>query len=108
MSSGQIICKGAGPVDGHPHLITSYHSKTTGIVAILYILHRICDQFFLTTGKVTCFCDSKDTHQSIHGLQKKGTTPFLNFDYNMVHLTHFLLDTIPVQVKSRVNITQRR
>jgi len=27
-----VICKGSGPVDGHPRFLSSYRSETSGIV----------------------------------------------------------------------------
>ncbi len=34
-----LLCSGAGTVIGHPSLVTSYRSETSGIVAILNMVH---------------------------------------------------------------------
>jgi len=38
----QTIATAAGPVDGHPKMITSYRAELSGIVATLYLVYRVC------------------------------------------------------------------
>lgn len=100
MSTGQILSQGAGPVDGHPDLVTSYRSETTSMVALLYIMHQIYAHYSLITGSVNCFCDSNGALCSMYGIHKTGIAPFLRSDFDVVTLAHFLLDTITVRVTS--------
>jgi hypothetical protein len=46
----QTVASCAGPVDGHPSLVTSYRAKLSGIVATLYTVYWICQLYNITTG----------------------------------------------------------
>jgi hypothetical protein len=55
----KILAKGAGPVDGHPSLMSSYRSELDGLITILYTLYRICKYHQVTDGKIKYHCDNK-------------------------------------------------
>jgi hypothetical protein len=46
------IFQGAGPVDCHPPLISSYRSELDGIIAVLHIIYRICMYHEIMPGEV--------------------------------------------------------
>jgi hypothetical protein len=37
----KTLAKGAGPVDSHPSLVSSYQSELGGLIAVLYTIYRI-------------------------------------------------------------------
>lgn len=41
----QEITAGAGPDDGHPSLMASYRTELGGLLAVLYIIHCICQHY---------------------------------------------------------------
>jgi len=47
-----VLLQGAGPVDGHPNLTSAYRPELSGLVAILYVLYRICLYHDIANGKV--------------------------------------------------------
>jgi hypothetical protein len=49
---------GAGMDDGHPISMSSYRTELGGILAALYIIHRICEYYNIMAGKATLFCDN--------------------------------------------------
>ncbi len=53
------IVSGAGPDDEHSTLISSYYSELGGILATLYIIHRICRYYYITTGDAKLYSDNK-------------------------------------------------
>jgi hypothetical protein len=77
---------GAGTDDGYPTSMSAYRSELGGILAALYIIHRICDYYNITTGKATLFCDNKGaltkTFHPIH----QGISPFLSSDYDLLQV----------------------
>jgi hypothetical protein len=96
---GTIISSGAGPVDGHPSLMSSYRSEASGIAATLCIILKICHHYEITRGLVLCYCDSKGVLNNIYKKCQRGITPFLNTDYDLVHLCHTLLADIPIEIR---------
>jgi len=59
------ISTGAGPDHSHPNLLSAYHSEVGGILAILYLVCRICHCHSTDSGKVTLFCDNKEALSKI-------------------------------------------
>jgi len=49
----------SGPVDGHPFMVTSYRAELSGIIAVLYIIHCICQFYHLNSGTLILYCDNK-------------------------------------------------
>ena len=96
---GTIISSGAGPVDGHPSLMSSYRSEASGIAATLCIILKICHHYEITRGLVLCYCDSKGVLNNIYKKCQRGITPFLNTDYDLVPLCHTLLADIPIEIR---------
>jgi hypothetical protein len=95
-----VICKGSGLVDGHPRFLSSYRLETSGIVAVLYILERICTYYNITGGSAICYCDISGAVNNIYMTNHRGISKFLDSDYDMVHLVQTLLHSIQIQVYS--------
>jgi len=36
------LSSGAGPTDGHPIFLSSYHAEFSGIIAILQMIFKLC------------------------------------------------------------------
>ncbi len=46
-----ILATGSGPRYGNPSMMSSYRTELTGIVAVLYIIYRICQDYNIDSGK---------------------------------------------------------
>jgi hypothetical protein len=89
-----------GPVDRHPHLLSSYHAELTGIIAFLYLIYRVCQYYNITSGTAKIFCDNKGALRNAFHEPKAGITPYFDTDYDMVTLAQSLIQVIPVTISS--------
>jgi len=92
------IAYGAGPVNGHPSLQSSYRAELSGILAVLYIIHRVCLYYDISMGAAQCYCDNKGTIRSSYSRPHPGILPFLTSDYDLLHLIHHMLHMIPITI----------
>jgi len=70
-SNGETLWLGCGPTDGHPQLTSAFSSELSGILAVLYIIHRICQYYHITKGSPKVFCDNKAAlHHVCHNCQQ--------------------------------------
>jgi len=94
----QNISSGAGPVDGHPLLMSSYRAKLCGILAVLYIIHHICNYYHISHGTVICYCNNKGAVWNVHWPIHLGITPYIDTDHDIIQATASLLHLIPVTI----------
>jgi hypothetical protein len=59
------LTEGAGPDNSLPELMSSYWSELGGLLAVLYIIYRICHYYQIQEGKVTLYCDNKGASSTI-------------------------------------------
>jgi hypothetical protein len=97
-STGLDVSSGSGPVDGHPSFMSSYQSDLSGILASLYIIHRICRYYYLTSGSATLFCDNKGTIRKAFQSRPLGVTPYLTTDDDLLQLIQHLVKLIPISL----------
>jgi hypothetical protein len=45
-----MLSKVTGPVDGHPDLLSSFHSEINGLLSVLYIIYKKCHYYGLQSG----------------------------------------------------------
>jgi hypothetical protein len=89
-----ILATGSGPTDGDPSTMSSY----TGIVAVLYIIYRICQAYNINSGKAILYCDNKGTVQNVHHKQYSGITPYFNTNHDLVEIAQCLLCACPLVI----------
>lgn len=94
----QTLVSIAGPVDGHPKLVTSYRAELSGIIACLYLVYRICQYFQLNSGKILLYCDNKGALENSFRPIYPGVTPYLKTDHDLVEIIRTLLALIPITV----------
>jgi hypothetical protein len=91
--------QGAGPDDGHPDHMTSYRSELGGLLAVLYIIYRVCSAYDIQAGKVNYYCDNKGVIQNVfHPSCQPSITSFLATDSDLVYTARSLLDIIPITI----------
>jgi hypothetical protein len=95
---GNTLLQGAGPVDGHPTLMSSYRSELGGLLALLYLIHRICLSHQVTSGKVMIFCDNKGALANTFRPKTPSLTQFLTTDYDLLEEAHKLIAIIPITI----------
>jgi hypothetical protein len=92
------IASGACPVDGSPSQLSFYRAELCGILAVLYIIYRICMYYRISLGTVKCYCDNKGVVKNSFSTLCPGILPFMNSDYDLLHLIHQILHIIPVNI----------
>jgi len=88
------IASGACPVDGSPSQLSFYRAELCGILAVLYIIYRICMYYRISLGTVKCYCDNKGVVKNSFSTLCPGILPFMNSDYDLLHLIHQILHII--------------
>ncbi len=94
----QSKAAGAGPDDGHPWSLSSYRLELGGILAALYIIHRISVCYQVSSGKAKLYCDNKWAVNKVFGSPARGITPFLTADHDLIYAAHNLLISLPIMV----------
>jgi hypothetical protein len=92
------ITYGAGPVDGHPSLQSSYRAELSGILVVLYIIHKVCLHYDISTGAVQCYCFNKGAVKNFYGRPHPGILPFLTSDYDLLYMIHHMLQIILITI----------
>jgi hypothetical protein len=77
---------GAGPVDGHPKYLSSFRAEQSGIVAVLYLIQRICMHFTIKNGAVKFHCDNKGALHNVFEKRLVGIMPYFTTDHDLVEL----------------------
>jgi hypothetical protein len=82
-------------------MLSSYRAELGGILASLYIIHRICSYFHIEMGQAVLYCDNKGAINRAFQKQPFGITPFLTTDYDFIHLAQTLVQLIPITTMGR-------
>lgn len=93
-----ILMKGAGPMCGNPTLSSPYPSELSGLVALLYLLKRICQHHNITVDKITIYCNNNSTLTNVFRRLYSGIGQFLYADSDLVQVAILLLREIPIKV----------
>lgn len=79
--------------------MTSYRSELGGLLAVLYIIYRVCSAYDIQAGKVKYYCDNKGVIQNVfHPPCQPSITSFLATDSDLVYTARSLLDIIPITI----------
>ena len=99
---GEILLKGAGPIDCNPRTLSSYRPELGGLAAVLYLLLIIVQVFEVETGVVTLYCDNKSAlENTFDEMPKRGIYPLLATDYDLLILLREILSILPIRVISK-------
>ena len=94
----QVIIEGAGPADGNPSSMSSYRTELGGLVAVLYIIFRICTHYHITAGKLIYHCDNKGVLSNVFSSPPVTITSSLQTDFDLVLTAKRLITLIPVTI----------
>jgi hypothetical protein len=97
----QTIAECAGPVDGHPDLLTPYRAELSGIVATLYAVYRICQFFNITSGAMKLLCDNKGALTNAFKPIIPGITPYFSTDHDLLEVARSLITLIPIVITTQ-------
>lgn len=92
------ISSGAGPDHSHPDFLSAYCSELGGIVAVLYLVSRICQCYDIESGKVTLFCDNKGALAKVFKKPPPGITPFPSSDYDLIYMAYTIINLLPTTI----------
>jgi len=99
---GIPLLQGAGPIDGHPLLLSPYRTELGGILALLYLLNVIVRCNELREGTVTLFCDNKTALENVFDENpKRGIYPMLAADYDFIVIARKLVKATPITINHR-------
>ena len=99
---GKILFSGAGPIDCHPDLLSSYRPEVGGLVGVLYILYSVVCTFSIAKGAVTIYCDNKSALENVFDTNlKRGIYPLLAVDYDLLQVARELRSKLPIKVSSQ-------
>jgi hypothetical protein len=74
LGNGNVLVRGAGPVDGAPELLSSTRAELFGISAVLEFLYQFCAfaKLSASTSKVILWVDNKAAITKANRTRKKG------------------------------------
>ena len=99
---GISLLQGAGPIDGHPLLLTPYRTELGGILSLLYLVNVIVRSTDLREGTVTIFCDNQAALENIFSESpKRGIYPLLAADYDFLGMARKIFRETPITIKHR-------
>jgi hypothetical protein len=81
----------AGPLDGHPKLVTSYRAELSGLVALLYVVYRVCQFYAVEAGAMKIYCDNKGALKNTFKSIKAGITPYFRIDHDLIEVARALI-----------------
>jgi hypothetical protein len=79
------LWKGAGPVDGHPELISPYRAELSGLVALLHVLNSVSTYFDVTSGEAIIYCDCLSAIRHLKPRMFGGLKDHLVPDYDLLN-----------------------
>ena len=82
--SGDIIAQGSGPTDSHPSLVSSFREELGGLLAVLYVMHRVCQYYHVQEGKASIFCDNKGALTHVFNKCITGISAYQILDYDLI------------------------
>jgi len=94
----KTIAEGSGPGHGHPDLLSSYRSELCGILAILYIVQRVCHSHRITSGTLHMYCDNKSALLKTVTTGPRGISPFFSADYDLITLIRLQTTLLSISV----------
>jgi len=96
----QRVASTVGPVDGHPNLVTSCRAELSGVIATLYLVYRGCQNYRITEGAMTLYCDNKGALKNAFHPIKAGITPYFKTDHDLIEVAQALITLIPIVIST--------
>jgi ribonuclease HI len=90
----------AGPVDGHPSFTSAYRAELSGLLAVLYIIGRVCDYLHVMDRSLHIYCDNKSAIKNVFKKNYRSLTVCLDTDYDIIRQAKILLHQLPIKVKA--------
>jgi hypothetical protein len=78
------LSTGAGPMCRNPTLSSACRSELSGLVAILFLVTKICAYHQIESGKITLYCDNKGAINNIFHRTYTGISQYLYTDSDLV------------------------
>jgi ribonuclease HI len=96
----QIRFRCAGPVNGHQSFTSAYRAELSGLLAVLYIIGRVCDYLQVTDGSLYLYCDNKSAIKNVFKNDYRSLTGCLATDYDIICQAKIILHQLPIKVKA--------
>jgi hypothetical protein len=101
LGNGNVLVRGAGPVDGAPDLLSSTRAELFGIAAALELLYQFCvfAKLSASTSKVILWVDNKAAITKVNRTRKKGAKRRrLCHDADIICQIKDRLDRLPLKI----------
>jgi hypothetical protein len=85
------IASGSGPDHTSKPCMSSYRSELGGILAALYIIHRICQYYQISSGFAILYCDNRGAIANAFKTLVPSISSTLRPDYDLLSLTQYLV-----------------
>jgi hypothetical protein len=79
-------------------MLSSHRSELGGILAALYIIHRICQYYDIETGRATLFCDNKRAINNSFKPITPGLSPYFSSNYDLLLLVKQIIAATPITI----------
>lgn len=86
--------RGAGPVDGHPDLTSTYRAELGGFVTILHIVFSTSEFHQLLEGNLTIYCDCQSAMNRLQKISYESLRDYLVEDFDLFHEGRTLLNRL--------------
>jgi hypothetical protein len=78
--------------------MSSHRPELGGILAALYIIHRICSHYDIRSGKVILYCDNKSAIGTSFKPIAPGISPFMSLNYELIKLAKHIITITPITI----------
>jgi hypothetical protein len=102
LGNGNVLVRGAGPVDGVPDLLSSTRTELFGISAVLEFIHHFCSFSNLasSTSKVLLWVDNKAAIHKVYRTRKVGAKRRrLSHDADIICQITDRLNRLPLKIR---------
>jgi ribonuclease HI len=76
-----------------------YRAELNGLVATLYLIHRICSHHGVENGQCQIYCDNNGAIRNVFHHTFSGISQFTKSDYDLIQAAKHLLKVIPIKIK---------
>ena len=99
--SRSLMLQGTGPMCGNRATSSAYRLELSGLVSLLFLLHRICEHHNVMSGKVSIFCNNKGAIRNVFHHQLLGISQFLHTDADLIMAAKDIIKLLPIKIDTR-------
>jgi hypothetical protein len=94
----QEFATGAGLDHAIPDILSSHQSELGGLLAVLYIIYKVCNYYGIKEGKAIIYSDNKGALSAAFNNSATTLSSYMAPDYDLIELCHHILQFIPITI----------